>query len=184
MTHKVSFQQKQILQELPVKKNNTKAWKNKNFFCISFHSRLTFRFYVFAAKMLKKWHLVLQKAWFWKGQLGTLKSLEMISFCRPHTLFLTFSVYFFVSLPASSSLNHRLSRFLSQLSRDRRYIWSWLVLIEWWSWDIFIHFTARWKRSLLLWKVRADIMCSAYMLLCHLMPHRTDSECMRLLKIN
>lgn len=40
------------------------------------------------------------------------------------------------------------------------------------------------KQGLLLWKATAHIMSSAYMLLCHLMPHRTDCERMRLLKIN
>lgn len=129
-----------------------------------------------------------------------------LPFSRPHTLFLTFSIYFFVSLPASSSLNHRLSHCFSSFiplvslqtshaaftKQDRRYIWSFVFP------EIFNdeagerrfcsltinkhHICCRF--GLLLWNVGANMMCSAYMLLCHLMPHRTDSDCMRLLKIN
>lgn len=113
-----------------------------------------------------------------------------IYFSRPRTL----SFYSFVSLPASPSLNHGLyHRFISfkaSFTQVRStFTRHWLYSFCWCldtksdsgslspSTDIFT--TNLQDVTILSWKAAAisNITCSAYMLLCDLMPHRTDSEC-------
>ena len=143
-------------------------------------------------------HLVLQKVWL-KGHLEvTARNSEVFGWWNKFFLWLSQSVSHIVSLPASSSsLNHRssccfqsffnlsISSNMPSFKKNQKVTFGsfcslifHLVILEALpqSWTYFLCFFAK--------AVGANNMSWAYMLLCHVMPHRTDSECMRLLKIN
>lgn len=125
-----------------------------------------------------KWAFALDSRELWSPWIAKW----FLSLSRPHTLFLTLSINFFVSLPASSS--HTVWALLFPNSPFKQ-LTSAFTKQDKFSREIFdgiLCFTNSVCRSSVFhW---ADIMCGAYMLLCHLMPHRTDSGCMSPLKIN
>lgn len=146
---------------------------------LRFYSHLEF---CFVAKKWKQWHLVLRSpetSWFNGLLLDTAASFSP-SHSPSHFLRsrLCFSASLILSKrrlshcrSSSQEINRAASDNLgpfASLSQAAHSICSQLCAMGACFW----------------WNAGANIMFSAHMLLCHRTPHRTDSECMRLLRMN